>query len=86
MPKSLLRSAVCLLLVCPAIFAPAAAQDLRAIGQLARDGAPGLALSLLDQVQPDFQQNPEGWLFFEYQRVEILRGWQQWEALLDRLA
>jgi tetratricopeptide (TPR) repeat protein len=74
-------------LICATIFAaPTAAQDLRAIGQLARDGAPGLAISLLDQAQPDFEQNPEGWLFFEHQRIEILRGWQQWEALLARLA
>jgi hypothetical protein len=84
MLKTSLRStAVCLLML--AAFVPAAAQDLRAIGQLARDGAPGLALKLLDQVQPDFQQNPDGWLFFEHQRIEIMRGWQQWEVLLERL-
>lgn len=86
MLKTLLRStAVCLLMLAAAVL-PATAQDLRAIGQLARDGAPGLALRLLDQIQPDFQQNPEGWLFFEHQRIEIMRGWQQWQALLERLA
>jgi hypothetical protein len=66
-------------------FMPAYAQDLSAIGQLARDGAPGLSLSLLDQIQPDFENNPEGWLFFERQRIEIMRGWQQWDDLLQRL-
>jgi hypothetical protein len=61
------------------------AQDLRAIGQLARDGAPGLALELLSQIQPDAAGNFDGWLFFEQQRVEILRDWNMWESLLLRL-
>ncbi len=65
--------------------ASAIAQDLRGIGQLARDGAPGLALQLLSNVQPSAEENLPGWLFFERQRIEILRHWGQWQILLDRL-
>ena len=61
-------------------------QDLRDIGQLARDGAPGLALELLTQVQPNEVTNLDGWLFFERQRIAILRDWAMWRELLDRLA
>ncbi|HEY3486966.1 MAG TPA: hypothetical protein VGL10_02765, partial [Gammaproteobacteria bacterium] len=64
---------------------PVSAQDLSAIAQLARDGAPGLALQLLDQVQPEMADNPQAWLFFERQRIDILRDWQQWDALSARL-
>lgn len=62
-----------------------AAQDLRSIGQLARDGAPGLALKLLDDVQPEAGKNIQGWLFFERQRVGIMRDWNLWQPLLNRL-
>lgn len=62
-----------------------AAQDLRAIGQLARDGAPGLALELLSQIQPVAELNFDGWIFFERQRVEILRDWNMWEPMIQRL-
>lgn len=61
------------------------AQDLSAIAQLARDGAPGLALSLLDKTQPAPGENIQGWLFFERQRIDILRDWSQWDALSERL-
>ena len=81
---NLLRRHILLLLL---LCTPAAgfAQDLRDIGQLARDGAPGLALELLTQIQPDAGTNFDGWLFFERQRVEILRDWQMWDVLLKRL-
>jgi hypothetical protein len=61
------------------------AQDLSAIAQLARDGAPGLALQLLDRTQPAAADNIHGWLFFERQRIDILRDWSQWDALSERL-
>lgn len=61
------------------------AQDLAAIAQLARDGAPGLALNLLDKTQPAAGENIQGWLFFERQRIDILRDWAQWDALSERL-
>ncbi len=60
-------------------------QDLSAIGQLARDGAPGLAIRLIDDIQPDAAENISGWLFFERQRIEIMRDWQLWDRLLERL-
>lgn len=62
-----------------------AAQDLTTINQLARDGAPGLALKLLDKVQPKPESNLEGWTFFERQRVEIMRHWKHWDDLVQRL-
>ena len=58
-----------------------AAQDLGGIAQLARDGAPGLALKLLDKTQPPAADNLPGWLFFERQRIDIMRDWAQWDAL-----
>ncbi|HEX5056614.1 MAG TPA: tetratricopeptide repeat protein [Gammaproteobacteria bacterium] len=64
---------------------PIIAQDLGAIAQLARDGAPGLALKLLDNAQPKAEENIQGWLFFERQRIDILRDWAQWDALSERL-
>jgi hypothetical protein len=64
---------------------PVIAQDLGAIAQLARDGAPGLALKLLDSAQPKAEENIQGWLFFERQRIDILRDWAQWDALSERL-
>ncbi|MBN1379144.1 MAG: hypothetical protein JXA04_07890 [Gammaproteobacteria bacterium] len=72
-------------LFCLALPSMLIAQDLRAIGQLARDGAPGLALELLSQIQPKAEENFDGWLFFEQQRIEILRDWDMWEPLLKRL-
>lgn len=63
----------------------AAAQDLATINQLARDGAPGLALTLLDAVQPVPDSNLEGWIFIERQRVDIMRHWKQWDAIVQRL-
>jgi hypothetical protein len=68
-----------------ALSMPLMAQDLRGIAELAQGGAPGLALKLLDQVQPKAEENLDGWLFFERQRIDILRDWQQWQALTDRL-
>lgn len=64
---------------------PGFAQDPADIGQLARDGAPELAVKILDQVQPDAEGNFQGWLFFERQRVEILRDWRMWQPLIERL-
>ena len=62
------------------------ANDLGVMGQLAKDGAPNLALSLMDQSQPDPESNMPGWLFFEEQRLNIMNDWQQWPALIQRLS
>jgi hypothetical protein len=64
---------------------PIMAQDLSGIAQLARDGAPGLALKLLDKAQPEAADNLQGWLFFERQRIDIMRDWAQWDSLSERL-
>ncbi|MGM0563293.1 MAG: hypothetical protein ACQES2_03090 [Pseudomonadota bacterium] len=55
------------------------------MGQLARDGAPQLALAMLDRAQPGADDNIGGWMFFERQRIAILRDWQQWRELALRL-
>lgn len=60
------------------------AQSLETIGQLARDGAPNLALRLMDQIQPKADTNTPGWIFFERQRFAIMQNWQQWQFLVDR--
>lgn len=75
-----------LLLGSTLVTGAAAANDLAVMGQLAKDGAPGLALALMDQAQPNPEKNVSGWLFFEQQRIEIMRDWQQWSALEQRLA
>ena len=68
------------------LFNNGIAQDILHIQQLARDGAPQLAIDRLEQVQPKRQDNPEGWLFFERQRLNILRQQQLWQPLLVRIA
>ncbi|MBA3580836.1 MAG: hypothetical protein H0W44_00115 [Gammaproteobacteria bacterium] len=79
------RVALGAVLLLLAYQSPVIAQDLRTIGQLARDGAPELALKLLDNVQPSAQTNLEGWLFFEQQRINIMRENAQWDLLTQRL-
>ena len=81
-----MRRLFCIFYLITLIPAITYAQDLRSIGQLARDGAPGLALELLGEVQPDATKNIQGWLFFERQRVAILRDWGLWQPLVERLS
>ncbi|EDY87714.1 hypothetical protein GP5015_1203 [gamma proteobacterium HTCC5015] len=69
------------------LFSPLvrAASPLETMGQLARDGAPQLALELLDRAQPSASDNIGGWMFFERQRIAILGDWQEWRELALRL-
>lgn len=70
-----------------ALFSVSAfANDLSVIAQLAKDGAPNLALQLMDESQPQPEDNMPGWLFFEEQRLQIMSNWQQWPALAERLS
>ncbi len=62
------------------------ANDLAVMSQLAKDGAPNLALRLLDESQPQPEDNFAGWLFFEEQRLQIMNNWEQWPALIERLS
>lgn len=62
------------------------ANDLSVMSQLAKDGAPNLALRLMDESQPQPEANMPGWLFFEQQRLQIMNNWQQWPALVERLS
>ena len=62
------------------------ANDLSVMSQLAKDGAPNLALSLMDESQPKPEANMPGWLFFEEQRLSIMTDWQQWPELVARLS
>ncbi len=52
---------------------------------MARSGAPGLALSLLDEAQPDAQAQPEQWARWERARIKILAASERWRRGLERL-
>lgn len=81
------RYLIFLSLITSVLFSHTApANDLAVIGQLAKGGAPGLALALIDQSQPDASKNIAGWLFFEQQRIQILQEWRDWDAIYKRLS
>ena len=52
----------------------------------ARAGAPGLALAMMDRLQPDRERQLFAWLSWEQARLEILRGSQRWSDLAARVA
>lgn len=52
---------------------------------LARGGAPQLALYFITQAQPLYSDNPEAWLDWESQRLQILDMHQYWPAVIERV-
>jgi len=63
---------------------PAAGMGLDAIAQLARQGAPQLALKLIQQQQPDIQTQAEQWYPWESRRLQILESRGDWQGIIDR--
>jgi hypothetical protein len=53
--------------------------------ELARAGAPGLALALLDQQQPDYREKPDEWMSWQRIRIRVLGETAQWQRLKEEL-
>ena len=62
----------------------AQAMGLSAIAQLAREGAPQLALKLIQLHQPEFTSNSTAWYEWESQRLQILESRGDWQGILSR--
>ena len=75
-----------LALVLFAVTSPTWGSQLITPPELARAGVPGLALALLDQQQPDYAENPDGWMRWQRIRVRILRETTQWTRLEEMAA
>lgn len=70
--------------VLPAL-ADAGETALAEIADLARSGAPQLALQRLNDQQPSYQQDPIAWMSFERERIYLLRAQGQYQKLYARL-
>ncbi|MDH5182779.1 MAG: hypothetical protein OEX12_02695 [Gammaproteobacteria bacterium] len=62
----------------------AQAMELSAIAQLSRQGAPQLALKLIQQHQPEFENDSTAWYAWESQRLQILESRSAWQTILSR--
>lgn len=82
--KTLTIKAFLYLLFCLPVMAQA--MELSAIAQLSRQGAPQLALKLIQQHQPEFAQDKDGWYEWESQRLQILESRRAWQIILTRSA
>lgn len=60
--------------------------SLSALQEMAGAGAPGLALTLMDEYQPSVDNAPAAWARWEQTRIRILSGQQAWRRALDQLA
>ncbi len=68
------------------ITSPLSAADLAEISTLARGGATGLALELMDRHQPPLAEDPVTWIRWERERMFLYRSRQQWAAMDARVA
>ncbi len=67
------------------IAAPAMhAADLSEVNTLARTGATGLALELMDRHQPDAAEDPVAWMQWERERMFLYRTRRHWDAIVER--
>lgn len=57
---------------------------LRDISTFVSAGAPHLALEFIDRGQPDFKQDPVGWMTWERQRIYIYQTIRDWHAIIAR--
>lgn len=63
-----------------------AAPSLQDISDFASAGAPNLALQFIDRDQPDFGQDPAGWIAWERERIYLYQFNQDWHAVITRAA
>ena len=61
-----------------------AVPSLQDIGNFVSAGAPNLALQFIDRDQPDFSQNPTGWLAWERERIYLYQFTGNWQAIIAR--
>lgn len=59
--------------------------DLKTISDLARSGAPQLALRMMDRDQPVFADSPQVWRTWERERIYIYQSSKHWTAITRRL-
>jgi len=85
-PRGVARFFSVLLLLACTPLAVAQETALRDIAQLAKDGAPQLALSLLQQEQPEYAKDEGQWMRWERMRVRIMEQRGQWAELEQHLA
>lgn len=57
---------------------------LQMVSGMASAGAPNLALKLMDEHQPDFGQDPVGWMSWERERLYIYQSGGSWQAVISR--
>ncbi|MFA5627345.1 MAG: hypothetical protein WC965_07705 [Thiohalomonadaceae bacterium] len=62
------------------------AVSLAQLNDLAAGGAPQLALALLDQQQPSWQEDADSWIRWERRRIQLLATGNDWRSLRDRTA
>ncbi len=60
-------------------------QRLDVLKQISAAGAPALTLKMLDQAQPNVDEDLYEWILWEQERYRILSRWRQWDRLLVRL-
>ncbi|MDX5332638.1 MAG: hypothetical protein LPK58_01125 [Gammaproteobacteria bacterium] len=79
------RLAIAALLLCLALNAHAqrAPQEML---DLARAGAPGLALSMIDRLQPDRLRQQAAWLSWERTRLDLLEASERWPEVVERVS
>lgn len=58
---------------------------LEEMTRLARGGTPELAMRLMDRYQPSAQTDPQGWMRWQQERVQILRERGDWQAVLSQV-
>lgn len=61
------------------------ASDRLEVRALMQSGAITLALQQVDQSQPSYEKDPQAWIEWEQQRVEIYRDAHDWKQLIQRL-
>lgn len=87
LPTSHLFSPVILVMLCYSSLAMASPQQsLTEIQQIAENGAPTLALRLMDRSQAELSKNKKQWMEWERQRILIYQNNHNWQSLLDRVA
>lgn len=68
-----------------ALPSPGLAEDLDRVLALAEGGAPGLALRIMDGLQPPLERDAAAWMRWERERIRIYRISENWPALVRRL-
>jgi Tetratricopeptide repeat len=90
LPVFVLRSLFAVVLLMPALAGNLAAQafdvsSLNELAQLARAGAPQLALKRMNAEQPAADKDLVAWTAWEQERLQILFGQGLFEVLIDRV-